>query len=129
MPVDPLGLVPVASFRTEWQAEALAAALTERGVKAVCHGGMLGGWRAETPAMVQVMVARQDQARARELLAEVRSESVDIDWDEVDVGTPAEPESVRVRPAGPQPRISAAVVLLIFTVIAAVVVVLWLTQR
>lgn len=100
VPDDPLTLVPLTTARTEWQAEALAAALRQRGVHAVTQGGMLSGFRAEAPAQVIVVVPRQDLARAKEALAQIGSDSIDIDWDEVDVGQPEEAEEANTPEAG-----------------------------
>ncbi len=106
MPDDPLTLVPLTTARTEWQAEALAAALRQRGVHAVTQGGMLSGFRAEAPAQVIVVVPRQDLARAKEALAQIGSDSIDIDWEEVDVGQPEDQEPARpdAERAGAAPR-------------------------
>ncbi len=71
---------------SEWRAELIAGVLRERGVGAVVMGGYLAGLRAEAPASASVMVPARDLARAQELLAEARAASIDIDWDEVDVG-------------------------------------------
>lgn len=93
-PDDPVALT---TAPTEWQAEVIAASLRERGVTARVMGGYLAGLRAEAPAGATVMVRAGDLERARALLAEVRSASIDIDWDEVDVGESEESLEARTR--------------------------------
>lgn len=84
-------LVELVSVPVEFQAEAIAASLRERGVPARAIGGALAGFRAEAPALVRVVVLRRDLPAARAALERARAESVDIDWEDVDVGEPEDP--------------------------------------
>lgn len=74
------------SVPSEMEAAAIVDALAEHGIRARAVGGYTSGFRAEAPGDVKVVVGRADLARARELLAEIRSEPVEVDWSEVDVG-------------------------------------------
>lgn len=62
---------PVAVFyaASEWQAQLVAARLDASGIAAQVAGGITGGYRAEAPGSVQVMVRAEDLARAEEILA------------------------------------------------------------
>ena len=87
------------SCPTEFEAETIAAALREQGIPAQVIGGLLTGMRAEAPVAAKVIVRTKDLDRARGSLRALKAESVDIDWDEVDVGKP-EPDA----PALPEVR-------------------------
>ncbi|MBL8990826.1 MAG: DUF2007 domain-containing protein [Phycisphaerae bacterium] len=88
---DPDTPVELTSRATEAAAEVIAGSLRDRGIEARVLGGMLTGFRAEAPAQARVVVRRRDLEAARAALAEIRSASVDLDWDEVDVGAPEGP--------------------------------------
>jgi hypothetical protein len=92
MPPSPADIVELTSVHAEFQAEAIAAALRARGIEARVLGGALAGFRAEAPGAAKVVVFRRDLTAARAILAEVRSESVDIDWDEIELGEPEDPQ-------------------------------------
>ncbi len=82
-------LVELASYDTEFEAETVVQALRAQGLAAVSGGGTLAGqWVAVGKVYVQVMVRRADLERARLALRAVRAESVDLDWQDVDVGDP-----------------------------------------
>jgi len=70
----------------EVQAGIIVAALQENGIKATMSGETTAGFRAEAPGWVQVLVAEEDLPRARAVLEELRRESKDIDWSQIDVG-------------------------------------------
>jgi hypothetical protein len=84
---DPEMPVVLTTTPTEFQAEAIAAALREHGVAAMTEGGMVATFRVEAPAHARVMVKRRDLRVAQVILRSIRSDSVDLDWDEIDVGT------------------------------------------
>jgi len=71
---------------SEMEAAAIVDALAEHGIRARAVGGYTSGFRAEAPGDVKVVVGRADMARAEEVLAEIRSEPVEVDWSKVDVG-------------------------------------------
>lgn len=77
---------------TEHDAILLRDALAEQGIRAVYNGAAIAGFRAETPAMVRVLVSESDLARATELMAELKlGAPAEIDWSQVDVGRPEDP--------------------------------------
>lgn len=96
-------LAELVSTATEFEAEAIAAALRARGIAARTLGGTLAGFRAEAPNRVSVIVDAGDLAEARDALGALRAESIDIDWDGLDEhGTPHGPYAARAAgPAGP----------------------------
>jgi len=71
---------------TEVEATLIADALSDRGIDASAAGVLTGGFRAEAPGSVKVLVHASDLARAQRALDEYRSERTDIDWDRVDLG-------------------------------------------
>lgn len=105
MAQDPDMLVPLTSARTEFEASTIAEALKSNGIAARVFAASANMLQAEVLSTdpIRVMVRRQDLRRAADVLRAVRAESVDIDWDEVDVGNP-EPGSV-LPPPGPVRRI------------------------
>ena len=76
------------SAPNEMEAGIIVGALEERGIKSTMTGTYTAGFRAEAPGWVQVLVAEDDLAAAQEVLAEVQSGGDDVDWSQVDVGTP-----------------------------------------
>jgi hypothetical protein len=83
--------VDLASVTSEFEAATIVEALRAQGIAAQHYGGGLAGFRAEVPGFVCVVVRRQDLERARLALRAIQADSIDIDWDEVDVGEPEEP--------------------------------------
>ena len=82
---DPVTLCVVG---TEVEATMIADALTDRGVDARASGVMTGGFRAEAPGSVKILVHASELQKARAVLEAYRREQSDIDWDAVDVGEP-----------------------------------------
>jgi hypothetical protein len=87
----PKHVVRLTSMPTEREAAVIIAALEECGITSTMSGQFTAGFRAEAPGWVQILVAEEDVARAKEALANVRDEQRDIDWSQVDVGEPEEP--------------------------------------
>lgn len=59
----------VAECHSEFEATIVKNQLVEAGIPAQVSGGTIGGFRAEAPGLVQVLVSAANAARARELLA------------------------------------------------------------
>lgn len=93
-PKDPDFLVPLTSARAEFEAQVIVQALESRGIPATSFStaGQALQWEIAMTDPIRVMVRRRDLAAARAALREIRGESVDIDWDEVEVGAPEERE-------------------------------------
>ena len=85
------GTAVLVEVATEWEANLIADTLRDHGVDAEAAGALTAGFRAEVPGLVRVIVKESDLARAREVLAGMRDEVADIDWDNIDIGQP-EPE-------------------------------------
>ncbi|MHC5008738.1 MAG: hypothetical protein ACYTGF_15410 [Planctomycetota bacterium] len=83
-------LTVVATADSEFEAETKAEVLRARGLKVMVAGNApswTGGLSISPTARgASVLVHRDDLERATELLKQVIADSVDIDWDEVDVG-------------------------------------------
>ncbi len=58
------------SAANEVEAAVIVACLEAEGVRATTVGAMTSGFRAEVPGFVQVLVAKQNVDRARQILAE-----------------------------------------------------------
>jgi hypothetical protein len=87
----PEHIVRLTSVPTEREAAIIVAALDESGIPSTMSGQFTAGFRAEAPGWVQVLVAKEDLARAQEILARLRAEQDEVDWSQVDVGQPEEP--------------------------------------
>lgn len=87
-PSGPIALLT--SAPNEMEAGIIVGGLDERGIKATMSGVYTSGFRAEAPGWVQVLVAKEDLPAAQAVLDEVRGGGEEIDWSQVDVGTPAD---------------------------------------
>jgi hypothetical protein len=83
-------LAVVVTVASEFEAEAKAEVIRARGIEAAVtrNAPSWTGHLSISPTAVgaSVLVHREDLERARSLLEQVISDSVDIDWDEIDVG-------------------------------------------
>ena len=83
-------LAVVATAESEFEAETKAEVLRARGLKAMVtrNAPAWTGFLSISPRAraAAVMVYREDLERATEMLKQVIADSVDIDWDEIDVG-------------------------------------------
>ena len=80
----------VAETRTAFEAEAIAAALRERGVNArVFDAPTAAAWGLPLGSSISVKIAvlESEAEGARHALEEIRAESASIDWDQVDLGS------------------------------------------
>jgi hypothetical protein len=87
-PEHPEHVVAVTSLPNELEAGVVVAALEEAGIKATMSGTFTAGFRAEAPGQVQILVAAEDEAKAREVIRLGEENKEDIDWSQVDVGEP-----------------------------------------
>jgi hypothetical protein len=79
------------STPTESEAAIVMAALEENGIRA-SSDEYTSGLRAGAWNWVEILVAEEDLARAKEVLADVQRENDHIDWSQVDVGQPEDKE-------------------------------------
>lgn len=81
------GAVVLIETRTGFEAETIAAALNARGIVArtadTASAAVLGG---TSVVKAKVLVAAEVQTLARQVLDEIRAETSEIDWDEIDIG-------------------------------------------
>lgn len=108
---NPGDLVTVASAPTDFEAQTKAAVLESEGIEAfvftAAHfwtGGV--GFGLEHKC-VRVWVRRRDVDRAREILSQRIADSIDVDWDEVDVGERA--DELPLTPTDRMPRLAKVV--------------------
>lgn len=89
MPNDPDSLVDLTNARSEFEASIMIGVLKDRGIPAFtfANAGMTLQWEVAGSLPFRVCVRRDDLVRAREALREARSDSVDIDWKQVEVGS------------------------------------------
>lgn len=80
--------VKLAGFATEAAAVAVQLVLEEHGVPATVIGSYTAAFLAEAPGTAHVVVRACDQQRAAAVLRSLFEESADVDWSQVDVGTP-----------------------------------------
>ncbi|MGP1272027.1 MAG: hypothetical protein ACTS22_01710 [Phycisphaerales bacterium] len=91
MPDAPSTLVPVADAVGLAAAHAMASALRAAGIQAFVFDTARTTLQWEAPRVIapfQVHVARADARAAAAILEENRTDSVDIDWNDIDLGTP-----------------------------------------
>lgn len=83
----PDDLVTLTTRPTEFEAHTLVAVLEEAGIDAYAFGAMHALLPlSERIVAVPIQVRRRDLERAQAALAQNVADSVDLDWDEVDVG-------------------------------------------
>ncbi len=87
---DPLRPVVLATFVDEMEASLLLTMLEQANIKAQMTGGAIAGFRIQTPAEVQVLIASVDVPAAKKVLADYQRDQQPVNWDEVDVGQPEE---------------------------------------
>jgi hypothetical protein len=90
MPTDPDTLVDLTTARSEFEASIMIGVLKDRGIPAFTfsNAGMTLQWEVAGSLPFRVCVRKSDLEPARDALRQARSESMDIDWNEVAVGTP-----------------------------------------
>ncbi len=124
-------LEPIAQTDTEFEAQTKAAVLRAEGIEcAVVHNAP--SWTGQmslspTGRGAFVLVKHQDVDRARKILQQRIDDSVDLDWDEVDVGE--REDALPLRPINGMPlpaKIAAALIalMLLTGLIVAVLVII-----
>lgn len=88
---DDVKLVTLIRTDDEISGSIVVAALENAGIKATMTGGFTAGFRAEAPGYVNIVIRQRDLERAREVLKSTELPS-EVNWDEVDTGTPDETE-------------------------------------
>lgn len=87
-PEHPEHIVVVATAPNELEAGVMVAALEEAGIKSTMSGADTADFRVGVPGDVQILVAKEDEARAREVIRLGEENQEDVDWSQVDVGEP-----------------------------------------
>lgn len=120
--------VPVASVRTDFEANVIAESLRSRGVEArvISHSGAMLSAYNPSPNAIQVLVRAGDEHRARAALEEARSDSLDIAWDEIDVGEPEDALAAR-RPLGVRRWMRGTTLGALLFTLAAISIIVWQT--
>ena len=95
---DGNGVVKLSRCLTEVEAIAIADALREEGIHAEVSGAITGGFRAEAPSAIWVLVREADAERARRIVEELRTTVEHIDWSKVDIGEPEDGDSSDASP-------------------------------
>ncbi|MCA9272884.1 MAG: DUF2007 domain-containing protein [Phycisphaerales bacterium] len=90
---SPQDLVPVTDASGPAEAHIVASMLRESGVEAFVFDTANQTLQWDAPRIINpylIHVKHEDLDRARQLIKSNREESVDLDWDEVDVGEPVD---------------------------------------
>ncbi|MEO1585310.1 MAG: hypothetical protein AAFR96_12170 [Planctomycetota bacterium] len=99
MPNSPDTLIPIADAPGHAAAHAMASALRDAGIAAFVFDTAKTTLQWEAPLVIapyKVHVRQGDADEARLVLADNRQDSVDIDWNEIDVGDPEDATSARI---------------------------------
>ncbi len=120
-------LAAVAETAGDFEAQAKAAILRAGGIEAmvVSNSGSWSSYLRLSPSGIgaTVLVRREDRDRARALLRETIADSVDLDWDQVDVGE--REDNLPLRPVNRMPLLArigfALAVALVATCVLAIV--------
>ena len=123
--LDRNDLEPIAETATEFEAQTKAAVLRAEGIDCAVVGNA-PSWTGQmslspTGRGAFVLVKRQDADQARKLLQERIDDSVDLDWDEVDVGEREDTLPLHAVNGMPLPAKIAAV-LIALTLLAGLIV-------
>jgi hypothetical protein len=123
--LDRNDLEPIAETATEFEAQTKAAVLRSEGIECavVCNAPSWTGQMSLSPTGrgAFVLVKRQDANQARQILKQRIDDSVDLDWDEVDVGEREDALPLRPIKGMPLPaKIAAALIAL--TLLAGLIV-------
>ena len=110
-------LEPIATTETEFEAQTKAVVLRAEGIECAVVGNA-PSWTGQmslspTARGAVVLVKRQDADQARKILQQRIDDSVDLDWDEVDVGE--REDALPLRPINGMPlpaKIAAALIAL-----------------
>jgi hypothetical protein len=84
----PEHVVVVATAANELEGGVMVAALEEAGIKATMSGTATVDFRLGIPVDVEILVAREDEARAREVIRLGEENEEGVDWSQIDVGKP-----------------------------------------
>lgn len=123
-------LVTLMTAETQFQAGIIVAVLEEAGIKAFAFGALNALYPISqriTPVVVQVRQGDLDAARAA--LQQNIADSVDIDWNEVDVGEPDEATASRPREPGRVPLLPRLGFIAALLAILAMFVLAWSLWR
>jgi hypothetical protein len=119
---DPDILVDLTTAANEFEAGVIVEALKNQGIhaEAFTTAGAVLQWEVAVSQPFRVAVRRADLDRAKAALRALKADSVDLDWDEVDTGTP-EPDAEPARPLNPWrivQIVAAALLILMFLYLA-----------
>ena len=95
--------MPVTDASGPAEAHIVASMLRESGVEAFVFDTANQTLQWDAPRIINpylIHVKHEDLDRARQLIKSNREESVDLDWDEVDVGEPVDEIAERIRALG-----------------------------
>ncbi len=124
---DQSDLARVVQTATEFEAHAKAAVLHEEGIDArvICDAPTWTGHLSlgHNDFVASVWVRREDLEAAQQLLEQTVADSVDIDWDEVNVGQPEDETSGEYNQSMPAPAKFAFLVTLIVVLVSLVLAV------
>ena len=124
-------LLKILHTETEFEAHARAAVLHEEGIDArvIRDGATWSGMLriSATEGGAGVWIRQEDEMAALAALEQNVADSVDLDWDEVDVGTPIDDENYTSRQGMPVPaRIAFMVAVLMLLMGLALAITMFL---
>jgi len=122
----PDDLVTLVAKPSEFEAHALVAVLREAGIEAFAFGAMRAALPfSERLTPVPVQVRQVDLERAQAALKQNVADSMDLDWDDVDVGERLDDLPLK-RSEGMRGFLSAGFFLAIFAIVCLVLLAIYL---
>ncbi len=120
-------LVTLAQAKTEFEANMIVSILANAGIEAFAFGSAYSALPLNTRFMrVPVQVRESELEAARAALKQNIEDSVDIDWDEVDVGQ--REDQLPLREPGRMPLAAKLAFALILTLLLVTVIVMLVTM-
>ncbi len=115
---QPDDLATVTTCASEFEAHALVAVLRSEGIDAFAFGAASAALPIQSKWLeVPVQVRQADLQRARAVLEKNKQDSIDIDWDEVDVGQ--REDSLPLTRSNRMPAMARASTIIAWAIVAA----------
>jgi Putative prokaryotic signal transducing protein len=128
MSSDPDALVTLLTTTNQFEAHTIVATLAEAGIEAHAFDALAAGIRIGLVGEVPVQVRACDLARANDALRSNIADSIDLDWDAVDVGDEEQGGTTTAAGPGAEPRGWRAHLAILAVVLAIITIAMLLAR-